>query len=56
MNGVCDQFFACSRLAVKQDGCIRWRNDADLFQYVPNGPALADYPFEAVLNSSPIPK
>ena len=56
VNGVCNQLFACTRLAVKQDGCIRWRNNADLFQYVPNGRALADDPFEAVTCSSLIPE
>ena len=42
-------FFPVARLTVKQDGGIRWRNDADLFQYLLNGWALADYAFEAVL-------
>ena len=55
VNGICNQLLPRTRLAVKQNGCIRRRNDGDLFQHFLNGRALSDDAFEAVLSSSPIP-
>jgi len=51
VDGACNQLFPRAGFAMKQHGRVRRRNDGHMLQHFPNGRAVADDVFEAMLSA-----